>query len=81
MSTSPRVVRNFFLRGEVDGVPTPIGTGPKSAGGGFSLEINMRNEGQVTAPVRVVGTENHGKLTLNVIDETGNVVFTHVTSR
>lgn len=43
----PRNVRNFWLELEVDGKKQRIATGPRSAGGGFSLAIRIRSCGAV----------------------------------
>lgn len=81
MNMYPRIVRNFFVSGRMDGVATPISTGPKSAGGGFALDIHMRDAGQVTTPLRIEGYERDGTLTLNVANQHGVVIFTHKTTR
>lgn len=44
----PRNVRNFYLKGQVDGLKAPISTGPPSKDGGFKLEIGMREGGEVS---------------------------------
>ena len=43
----PRIVRNFWIEGTVDGTATRIATGPKSATGGFELNILMRKDGEI----------------------------------
>ena len=45
----PRFVRNFWLKGDVDGCKKSIGTGPRHSGGGFDLEILVREEGSISS--------------------------------
>ena len=42
-----RVVRNFYLKGEVDGRATKLEGGPRSKDGGMTFRLYARNEGQV----------------------------------
>ena len=78
----PRVVRNFFVKGMVDGVKTPIHTGPKTAGGGFDLQFLIRDCGEVAQSVRVVGEHlEDGVLRIVVLDENGNEVHRHITKK
>jgi hypothetical protein len=83
MNVSPRVVRNFWLQGEIDGIQGPIATGPMNADGGFRLTIYQRDDSCVTEPVLISGRVNHaGELVLAVVDhDTGEVVFEHTTRR
>ncbi len=51
-----RSVRNFWLSAHVDGRATPVETGPRGSGGGFTQVIYIRGEGgDVVTAVRVTG--------------------------
>jgi len=63
----PRNVRNFWIDLDVDG-RNPISAGPKGAGGGFELNIKMRDEGSVKDALRVVGNiTRDGTIELHVL--------------
>ena len=49
----PRVVRNFWIAGDVDGRRSPVSGGPRGRDGGLSLTLYQRTEGQVAASLRV----------------------------
>lgn len=70
----PRVVRNYFLSGRVDGVDTPIATGPKGRGGEFELTVLMRGpDGEPHNALALLGTVgDDGALNLTVLDGDGN---------
>jgi hypothetical protein len=49
----PRVVRNFWVAGDVDGRRSCISGGPRARDGGISLTIFQRKEGCVAEALRV----------------------------
>ena len=49
----PRVVRNFWVAGDVDGRRSPISGGPRARDGGLSLTLYQRKEGQVARALTV----------------------------
>lgn len=51
----PRNVRNFWLDGEIDGRKERLEGGPVSKEGGFSLQVKMREEGDISIPVTLRG--------------------------
>ncbi len=73
-----RNVRNFFIKGQVDGRETPIGTGPRSKDGGFELEIFMRENGSISdKTVHISGfARPDGTLELRVFHPNGAEVIT-----
>lgn len=76
------VVRNYWLEAKIDGRQTTLSGGPLSREGGFELTVYMRDEGEVTKPLRVRGYAGEGgKLTLHVADESGAVFHTVRTER
>lgn len=72
----PRITRNFWLTLDVDGKKTKIATGPRSSGGGFYLDIQVREKGAISAnrfTVRGwISRDGHLKL---VADADGSVVY------
>lgn len=44
----PRNVRNFWIELDVDGRSERISTGPRASNGGFSMEIKLRENGQIS---------------------------------
>ncbi len=53
MAPSPRVVRNFFVRGEVDGRRSKISGGPRARDGGLTLTLYQRDGGEVELALKV----------------------------
>lgn len=62
----PRNVRNFWIKGQIDGVENNVEFGPKTKEGGFSLTVSMRDKGEICVPITIVGRAEDGKLTLNL---------------
>ena len=66
-SVNPRAVRNFWIEADVDGMSSKLAGGPKSKEGGFELTILMREEGEVSTAMHVVGfADTDGELVLKV---------------
>jgi hypothetical protein len=73
-TTVPDDMLNFWIEAEIDG-RSPISTGPRSSGGGFSLLVKMRDRG-VKDVLRVEGiVDPHGQLSLRVVDLKGGQDF------
>jgi hypothetical protein len=63
----PRVVRNFWVAGEVDGRRSPLSGGPRARGGGIRLTLYQRKEGRVATALKVHCCANgNGTLWLEV---------------
>jgi len=61
----PRNVRNFWITVDVDGSKKQVATGPKGAGGGFSLVICQREKGDILRAMEVEGRiDDAGRLFL-----------------
>lgn len=77
----PRCVRNFWLDARIDGRRSRFASGPRSKDGGFTLDIYLRERGDIAgAPLRVQGACRDGRLYLMVQD--GNAeVFSKETVR
>ena len=59
-------MRNFWIEGDVDGRRTSLTGGPQGAGGGFSLTVYQREDGNSKVGVRVRGSVVNGELILDV---------------
>ena len=78
----PRVVRNFWLDGHVDGSQSDIATGPKSIDGGFNLHILQRSDGDVLPVINIDGYYvSDGVLKLRVWDVQRNVMLAEVETK
>jgi hypothetical protein len=53
MPPSPRVIRNFWLSGEVDGRSSRVSGGPRARDGGLHLTIFQRSKGAIVAALKV----------------------------
>ena len=49
----PKVVRNFWVAGEVDGRRSRIAGGPRARDGGISLTLYQRDDGEVATALKV----------------------------
>jgi len=75
-------VRNYWISGKIDGRQTRLEGGPQSKEGGFELNVYMRNDGEVTLPVRVWGfAKADGTLRLEVLGAAGETLYEIVTQR
>jgi len=78
----PRNIRNFWIKGEVDGRQTPIAIGPKNRLGGFKIQICMRANKGIVDPVEIVGeADEDGWLTLTIVGPGGKEVLRIKTHR
>lgn len=66
----PRNVRNFWIDANIDGRQESLSGGPASKTGGFTLNIRMRDNGEVSHVVRIWGMANdEGEISLFVQNE------------
>lgn len=73
-------VRNFWVDVEIDGRKTRLEGGPRSRFGGFEAEINQREDGLVTTPIKIKGIELNGELITRVYVN-GDLIAEHRTNR
>ena len=60
-------MRNFWIEAQIDGRKTALAGGPAQRGGGFELQVFMRNEGEAMEVVDLWGhVMRDGTLQLNV---------------
>jgi hypothetical protein len=61
------MTRNFWIAADIDGITTPIGTGPRRHDGGFDLTISIRDHGASAPAVSIIGRAySDGTLELTV---------------
>lgn len=75
--------RNFWVEADIDGRKTELAGGPRSKGGGFAMNIYMRNEGDIDRPIEIDGiVKSDGSLMLRVTDKERNEeIFLKETNR
>ena len=61
---APRCVRNFWIDASIDGRAERVGTGPRTPDGGFTMDIQIRDKGNVATAARLTGRNCGGKLIL-----------------
>lgn len=67
-------MRNFYVKGQIDGRKTEISGGPRCKNGGFTLNVYMREEGGKIEPVEIQGRAlENGMLELTVFTSEGRV--------
>lgn len=77
----PRFVRNSWVDIDVDGWASSIGRGPRRKDGTMSAKFFVRNSGSVRRSITVQTFVDGNRLTLEVRDPQGNVIFRQETER
>ena len=75
------MVRNFYIKGDIDGRKTSLTGGPGRKDGGMVLNLTQRNAGDIDkcASIECIA---EGEVLITVIyDKHGNVVLENVTKR
>jgi hypothetical protein len=63
----PRCIRNFWLEASIDGRRSRLASGPRSKDGGFCLQIQNRDHGDISPDsLRIVGRCTGDTLKLTV---------------
>ena len=75
-------IRNFWIKGQIDGQATPIAGGPRRKDGGFSLQVYMRDEGSARHVLAIEGrADGEGNLALTVSNPDHQMLARIVTRR
>ena len=75
-------VRNFYAMVKVDGRKTDVGTGPQSKTGGLTINLTVRNKGEVTpGPTVECYVDMAGRLVVNIFDPQGVRIYHSVNER
>lgn len=75
------MVRNFYIKGTVDGRKTDITGGSSRRNGGMRLTLTQRNNNDIKKCVSIECWAEGEELNTVIYDNQGNVVFTHKTKR
>ena len=75
------MVRNFYVKGTVDGRKTDITGGSSRKDGGMVLTLTQRNAGAIERCASIECTAEGEELTTVIYDGCGNAVLTHKTKR
>lgn len=75
------MVRNFYVRGSVDGRKTDISGGSSRKDGGMRLVITQRNKGSIEKCVSIECVACGDELTTTIYDSNGKSVFYNTTKR
>lgn len=75
-------VRNFYVEANIDGRQTTLRGGPASKTGEMTVHIHQRDDGGIVSDVvRVLCKEYDGKLTTEVYNNKGELVYTYESRR
>ena len=75
------MVRNFYIRGNVDGRKTDITGGSSRKDGGMRLLLTQRNKGAITKCLTIECVVIGNELITTVYDPSGDVVYENITER
>ena len=75
------MVRNFYIKGTVDGRKTDISGGSSRRDGGMILTITQRNNNAIEKCVSIECRAEGEELVTAIYDNQGKAVFTHKTKR
>ena len=75
------MVRNFYIKGAVDGRKTDITGGSSRRDGGMRLTLTQRNEGTIEKCVDIECVVDGEELVTAIYDKQGNMVFQNKTKR
>lgn len=75
------MVRNFYIKGNIDGRKTPISGGSPRKDGGMSLVLTQRNEGRIEKCASIECFADGNKLKTFIYGCDGSVVYKFETER
>lgn len=75
-------VRNFYIKGQIDGRSTLLAGGPANKLGGMGLTLFQRDEGSIAIAFEIeCFVANDGRLVTVVADKDGKTIGKFVTER
>lgn len=74
-------VRNFYVRGDIDGRQTELTGGPTNKNGGMKLYVTQRDNGNVVRAFSIESREYNGKLTTRVFGPDYEMIGELITDR
>jgi len=75
------MVRNFYIKGNIDGRRTNLSGGPSRKDGGMVLTLTQRNNGSIENCASIECFADGDNLKTIIYDKAGNVVFENITDR
>lgn len=75
------MVRNFYIKGSIDGRRTNLSGGPSRKDGGMVLNITQRNNGSIEKCASVECFADGDELKTTIYDKDGQAIFENITKR
>lgn len=75
------MVRNFYIKGSIDGRKTDLTGGPSRKDGGMVLNLTQRNKGIIDKCATIECYAERDVLKTIIYDKNGNVVLENITTR
>lgn len=75
------MVRNFYIKGKIDGRRTHLSGGPGRKDGGMVLILTQRNNNSIEECASIECFADGGILKTVIYDKVGNVVLENITKR
>ena len=75
------MVRNFYIKGSIDGRKTDLSGGSGRKDGGMRLHLTQRNEGCIETCATIECFADGDSLKTIIYDKTGNAVLENITKR
>lgn len=73
------MVRNFYIKGTIDGRRTSLSGGPSRKDGGMILNLTQRNNGGIEKCATIECFADGDELKTIIYDKDGNAVFENIT--
>ena len=75
------MVRNFYIKGNIDGRKTSLSGGSGRKDGGMRLLLTQRNEGCIETCASIECFADGDSLKTTIYDKNGNAVLENITKR
>lgn len=75
------MVRNFYIKGNIDGRKTSISGGSSRKDGGMVLNLTQRNKGSIEKCATIECFADGDELKTIIYDKNGNAVLENITKR
>ena len=75
------MVRNFYIKGSIDGRRTNLSGGPSRKDGGMVLNLTQRNNGSIEKCASIECFADGDVLRTIIYDKNGNAVLENITNR
>lgn len=75
------MVRNFYIKGTIDGRKSDLSGGSSRKDGGMVLTLTQRNEGHIEKCATIECFADGDELKTIIYDKDGNAIFENITKR